>query len=96
MIASLISCIDIKEVEIGILVRDPKIDRLVRELAQRDGISLQAAIGMAVERELQRRDERRLLIAGATRRAQERLAAYPLVDDGLSHKEFFDREYGDA
>lgn len=80
----------------GILVRDPKIDRMVRELAERDGISLQAAIGMAVERELKRREERRRQVDEATRKAQERLGAYPTVDDGLTHKEFFDREYGDA
>jgi hypothetical protein len=84
------------EAAMGILVRDPKIDRMVRELAERDGISLQAAIGMAVERELKRREERRRLVDGATRKAQERLAAYPTVDDGMTHKEFFDREYGDA
>jgi hypothetical protein len=84
------------EAAMGILVRDPKIDRMVRELAERDGISLQAAIGRAVERELKRREERRRLVDGATRKAQERLAAYPTVDDGMTHKEFFDREYGDA
>ncbi len=80
----------------GILVRDEKIDGMVRELAARDGISLQAAIGMAVERELRRREERRKQIEDATRRAQKRLAAYPTIDDGMTHKEFFDREYGDA
>jgi len=84
------------EAAMGILVRDPNIDRMVRELAERDGISLQAAIGMAVERELKRREERRRQVDEATRKAQERLAAYPTVGDGLTHKEFFDREYGDA
>ncbi|MGX5732850.1 type II toxin-antitoxin system VapB family antitoxin [Bosea thiooxidans] len=84
------------EAAMGILVRDAKIDRMVRELAERDGISLQAAIGMAVERELKRREERRRKIEEATRKAQEILAAYPVVDDGLTHKEFFDREYGDT
>ncbi|CAM5770129.1 type II toxin-antitoxin system VapB family antitoxin [Bosea minatitlanensis] len=92
----MISSSDIMEAAMSILVRDPKIDRMVRELAERDGISLQAAIGMAVERELKRREERRRQIEEATRKAQERLAAYPTVDDGMTHKEFFDREYGDA
>jgi len=80
----------------GILVRDEKIDRQVRELARQDGISLQAAIGLAVENELKQRLERRARIEAATRRAQEKLAGYPLVDDGLTHKQFWDREYGDA
>lgn len=80
----------------GILVRDEKIDRQVRELARQSGTSLQAAIGLAVENELKRREERRRRIEHATRRAQEMLAAYPVIDDGLTHKEFFDREYGDA
>ncbi|MBA4219122.1 type II toxin-antitoxin system VapB family antitoxin [Bosea sp. CCNWLW174] len=80
----------------GILVRDEKIDRQVRELARQDGISLQAAIGLAVDNELKQRAERRERIEAATRRAQERLAQYPTIDDGLTHKEFWDREYGDA
>lgn len=80
----------------GILVRDEKIDRQVRELARQDGISLQAAIGLAVDNELKQRAERRVRIEAATRRAQHRLAQYPTVDDGLTHKEFWDREYGDA
>jgi hypothetical protein len=84
------------EAEMGILVRDEKIDRMVRELAKRDGLSLQGAIGMAVERELARRAERLRQINEATRRAQEMFAGRPTIDDGLTHKEFFDREYGDA
>jgi len=84
------------EAAMGILVRDPKIDRMVRELAERDGISLQAAIGLAVERELKRREERRRQIEEAVRRAREIMGNRPVVDDGLTHKEFFDREYGDA
>ncbi len=79
----------------GILVRDPKIDRMVRELAERDGISLQAAIGMAVERELKRREERRRQVDEAFRRVRERFADHPVVDDGMTHKEFFDRESGE-
>jgi len=80
----------------GILVRDEKIDRQVRELAAQDGVSLQAAIGMAVERELKRRKERLRQIDEAVRIAREKLGNRPVVDDGLTHKEFFDREYGDA
>ncbi len=79
----------------GILVRDEKIDRQVRELAEQDGLTLQGAIGMAVENELKRREERRERIEKAFRHAQERLAAFPVIDDGMTHKEFFDREYGD-
>jgi hypothetical protein len=80
----------------GILVRDEKIDRMVRELASRDGLTLQAAIGLAVERELSRRAQRLKQITEATEQARALLGALPLVDDGLTHKEFFDREYGDA
>jgi hypothetical protein len=84
------------EVTMSILVRDEKVDRQVRELAKRDGLSLQAAIGLAVENELKRREQRRQKIEAAFARAKERLSAHPVVDDGMSHKEFFDREYGDA
>ncbi|CAN7596174.1 type II toxin-antitoxin system VapB family antitoxin [Bosea sp. LjRoot90] len=80
----------------GILVRDEKIDRQVRELARQTGTSLQAAIGMAVERELARRADRMKRIEEATRKAQAMLADHPVIDDGMTHKEFFDREYGDA
>ncbi|MCV9938646.1 type II toxin-antitoxin system VapB family antitoxin [Boseaceae bacterium BT-24-1] len=80
----------------GILVRDEKIDRQVRELAVRYGETLQGAIGLAVENELKRLDERKERIERAFREARERLAAFPIVDDGMTHKEFFDREYGDA
>jgi hypothetical protein len=80
----------------GILVRDEKIDRQVRELAKLSGTSLQGAIGLAVENELRRREERRVRVEEATRKAQEMLAGHPTVDDGMTHKEFFDREYGDA
>jgi len=80
----------------GILVRDEKIDRQVRELAKISGNTLQGAIGIAVENELKRREERRERIEAATRRAQQRLAQYPAIDDGLTHKEFWDREYGDT
>lgn len=79
----------------GILVRDEKIDRQVRELAKLAGTSLQGAIGLAVERELARREQRRREISEAVQHAQARLAKYPTIDDGMSHKEFFDREYGD-
>lgn len=80
----------------GILVRDEKIDRQVRELASRYGTTLQGAVGLAVENELKRLDERKERIERAFRQARERLAAFPRVDDGMTHKEFFDREYGDA
>jgi hypothetical protein len=84
------------EAPMGILVRDEKIDRQVRELANRTGTSLQGAIGAAVENELKRLDERRERIEKAFRQVRERLAAHPVIDDGMSHKEFFDREYGDV
>ena len=80
----------------GILVRDEKIDRQVRELAAKSGMTLQGAIGQAVENELKRIEARREQVERAFRRAQERLAAFPVIDDGMTHKEFFDREYGDA
>ena len=80
----------------GILVRDEKIDRQVRELARLSGTSLQGAIGLAVENDLRRREERRARVEQATRKAQDMLAGQPVVDDGMTHKEFFDREYGDA
>lgn len=80
----------------GILVRDEKIDRQVRELAGRYGTTLQGAVGLAVENELKRLDERKERIERAFRQARERLSAFPRVDDGMTHKEFFDREYGDA
>ncbi len=79
----------------GILVRDPKIDHQVRELAQQSGTSLQGAIGIAVENELKRRQERRDRIELAFQTARDMLAPYPVIDDGMTHKEFFDREYGD-
>jgi hypothetical protein len=91
-----ISYADITEGIMGILVRDEKIDRQIRELAAKSGTTLQGAIGRAVENELKRMEARRQQVDRAFRRAQERLAAFPLVDDGLTHKEFFDREYGDA
>lgn len=80
----------------GILVRDEQIDAKVRELARRYGTTLQAAIGRAVDNDLKRLDERRARIENAFRRVQERVAAFPIMDDGMTHKEFFDREYGDA
>jgi hypothetical protein len=80
----------------GILVRDAEIDRDVRRLAEQDGLTLQGAIGLAVRLELERRAERREKIIEATNKARARLAKFNLKDDGLTHKEFFDREYGDA
>jgi hypothetical protein len=80
----------------GILVRDAEIDRDVRKLAEQDGLTLQGAIGMAVRLELERRAERRNFVFDAAEKARARLAKFNLKDDGLTHKEFFDREYGDA
>ncbi|MGE7472393.1 type II toxin-antitoxin system VapB family antitoxin [Bosea sp. NPDC003192] len=80
----------------GILVRDEKIDRQVRELAKISGTTLQGAIGIAVENELKRREERRERIEEAFRRAHAYLAQHPVIDDGMTHKEFWDRESGDA
>ena len=82
----------------SILVRDPVIDRQVRALAKRLNCTLQEAIGHAlkVEQETESQSSRVERIKEATRRAQERLAALPKTDDGLTHKEFWDREYGDV
>lgn len=80
----------------GILVRDEAIDRDVRELAAQDGLTLQGAIGLAVRTELERRAERRKRVFEAAEKARTRLAKFNLKDDGMTHKEFFDREYGDA
>ncbi|MDR6872947.1 hypothetical protein J2Y55_003971 [Bosea sp. BE125] len=80
----------------GILIRDAQIDRDVRELAEQDGSTLQGAIGLAVRLELERRAERRKLVFAAAEKARARLAKFDLKGDGLSHKQFFDREYGDA
>lgn len=82
----------------SILVRDPEIDRQVRALAKRLDCTLQEAIGHAlkVEQESESKSGRVENLRRATRKAQERFAALPKTDDGLTHKEFFDREYGDA
>ncbi len=82
----------------SILVRDPEIDRQVRALAKRLDCTLQEAIGHAlkIEQETESQSSRVERIKEATRRAQERLAALPKTDDGLTHKEFWDREYGDV
>lgn len=80
----------------SILVRDPEIDRQVRVLAKRLDCTLQEAIGRAVEAELAKQATRAERIEAATRRAQERFAALTKTDDGLTHKEFWDREDGDA
>jgi hypothetical protein len=84
------------EVIMAILVRDEAIDRDVRELAAQDGLTLQGAIGLAVRLELERRAERRKRVFAAAEKARARLAKFDLKDDGMSHKEFFDREYGDV
>jgi hypothetical protein len=81
----MISRNDILEGDMAILVRDEKIERQVRELAKRDGLTLQGAIGMAVERELACRAEKQT--TEATRRAQEMVAGSPVVDDGMTHRE---------
>jgi hypothetical protein len=78
----------------SILVRDPEIDRQVRALAKRLDCSLQDAIGHAVAAELANQESRGSRLRRATRAAQARFAALPKTDDGLSHKQFFDRESG--
>lgn len=80
----------------SILIRNEKTDLKVRVLARRARTTLQGAVDLAVENELKRREIRRRQIEEATRKAQALLAGRPMVDDGLTHKEFFDREYGDA
>jgi hypothetical protein len=92
----MISKADIMEVAMGILVRDPQIDRQVRQLAKLSGETLQGAIGVAVTNELKRRQERKARIDAAFEQIRRTLAAHPVIDDGITHKEFWDREYGDV
>jgi hypothetical protein len=80
----------------SILVRDPEIDRQVRALAKRLDCTLQEAIGHALKVEQDQARRKRELIEEATRDARAKLnAAGTFKDDGLTHKQFWDREYGD-
>jgi hypothetical protein len=80
----------------AILVRDPEIDREVRLLAKRWNCTLQEAIGRAVRQQAETPEERRKRLRRLTKELQERVRSRLKGDDGLTHKEFFDREYGDA
>lgn len=80
----------------AILIRDPEVDRLARDLAHERNCTLQEAIGHALRLEKEHRAQRRARIHAAFETAQARLAQYPTINDGLTHKEFWDREYGDA
>lgn len=77
----------------AILIRDPDIDRMARELAKERDCTLQEAIGHALKVEREQRAARRERIHAAIAQAQARLAKYPAIDDGMTHKEFFDREW---
>lgn len=78
----------------AILIRDPDIDRMARELAKERDCTLQEAIGHALKVEREHRAARRERIHKAFEEAKAALAKYPVVDDGMTHKEFFDRESG--
>ncbi len=81
----------------SILVRDPDIDRQVRALAKRLDCSLQEAVGYALKMEREHAASRRAAIETATREARAGLnLAGQFKDDGLTHKDFWDREYGDT
>jgi len=72
----------------AIHVRDPRADRLVRELARKRGIGLTEAITQAVANELAREDSKPSL-AERLRPLQEEIASWP--DTGLkADKAFFD------
>jgi hypothetical protein len=79
----------------SILVRDPVIDRHIRLLASQWNCTLQEAVGRAVAAQIADQATRAERIDAATRKFQDKIAALPKTDDGLTHKEFFDREYGD-
>ena len=65
-------------------IRDAKVDRLVRELAESRGLGLTQAVELAVTNEL-RKDS----VRERVRRIQDRLAAMP--DSGLeADKAFYD------
>ncbi len=69
-------------------VRDAETDALVRELAQRRGISLTEAVREAVESALEQ-DRLRISLWDSTADLRERVAAHPAT--GLSaDKSFFD------
>lgn len=65
-------------------IRDAKVDRLVRELAESRGLGLTQAVEVAVTNELKKDSVREKV-----RRIQDRLAAMP--DSGLkADKAFYD------
>ncbi len=74
-------------------VRDGETDKLVRHLAAKSGTGLTEAIKAAVKNELQRIDQKRPLkdrlepILARTRGAR--------IDDGRTHKQFWDEIGGD-
>lgn len=75
-------------------IRDPEADRLVRTLAEQNGIALTEAIKLAVGNELQRNAEK-LSLRERIRPIQERVASYPPT--GLeADKAFYDELSGDA
>lgn len=81
----------------SILVRDPEIDRQVRALAKRLDCTLQEAVGHALKVEREQAAGRRTAMENATREARAKLnIAGQFRDDGKTHKDFWDREYGDV
>ena len=75
-------------------IHDPETERLVRRLAEREGISPDEAVKRAVGNEL-RRDAEKLSLRERIRPIQERIASYPST--GLeADTAFYDEISGDA
>ena len=75
-------------------IQDPETERLVRTLAERDGIPPAEAVKRAVSNELLR-DAEKLSLRERIRPIQERIASYPPT--GLeADKAFYDELSGDA
>jgi antitoxin VapB len=72
----------------AIHIRDPRADRLVRELARKRGIGLTEAIAQAVEAELER-ETKRVSLWDRVRDIQDEIASHPTT--GLKpDKAFYD------
>ncbi len=80
----------------GISIKHDEIERLIRELANRRGTSLTEAIGAAVRNELEREGvtmpQESLL--DRIRRAQEIIAAAPILDARTAEEIIGYDEYG--
>lgn len=69
-------------------IRDPEADRLVREVARRDGISLTEAVKETFRKELKRREEK-LSLWERTADIRARIASYPDTGE-KADKAFYD------